>query len=63
MSTDFTTLTVSKKLAEKIRSCDGRNTDEKLRNWAEQFKPEYKKLDEDDVREIIRDEVRLEALK
>lgn len=65
-NTEFnhTTLSVPKSFAEKIRDFDGENNMERLRNWAESFSSVSKEgLDEDDVREIIRDEVVLEALR
>ena len=50
-------------LVKEVLSCDGRNDEERLKNWAESYNSDKSALDEDDVREIVRDEVVLEALK
>ena len=50
-------------LVKEVLSCDGRNDEERLKNWAEGYSSDKSFLDEDDVREIVRDEVVLEALK
>jgi len=56
-------LWVTEEMKEKIRNCEGRNDNERLKNWAEQFEKQDEELDEDDVREIIRDEVSVEFLR
>ena len=50
-------------LVKEILSCDGRNDEERLKNWAEGYRSNKSALDEDDVREIVRDEVVTEALR
>lgn len=57
MSKEVTTLSLSRELAQEIRGFEGRNTDEKLRNWADSFSSEEEDfLSEEECRRIAREE-------
>lgn len=58
-----TTLTISAELADKIRQFKGHNTDQKLKNWAEQYginKDEY--MTRLEIKSLIEQEVVKDAL-
>lgn len=57
-------LAVKKETYREIKEFDGRNDTERLFKWANDFKENTKNIQtEEDVRSLIRDEVRSEALR
>lgn len=58
----FTTLSLPEDVADEIREAEGKTNEERIENWAEDREFTVP-VTEERVREIVRDEVRVEALK
>ena len=53
MSSDYTTLSLPKRLAEEIREMEGEDTEEKLKAWALQYQKDSEYLTRKEIEDLI----------
>jgi hypothetical protein len=58
-----TTFTISKEFAEKIKTYEGRNDEERLKNWANASRPDevFSEDEQKKIMEIVRDKINEEV--